>query len=402
MVAALTYWHWPHATETVESDPLMVEVVGVSRGDLVRKVRVTGSVTPLDTSHVVSKLSGRVTEFGAKVGQSVEAGQLIMRLDTTEVDAAVRQAQGALQAAQANHQGLIKGASSEEVDQARAAVDQARASYVAAEQAYARSRVLFEEGAISRQQYEGAKTQLEVSAAGLTMTERQLEAVMKGPSQELVDAARANVVQAQAAYDLALSRQRDAVIFAPISGVVAHTDAAVGDLVGAGMPVAVIIVVDWVYVEAGLAESLINWVEVGDKIPVTVRAATDQILWGDVTQLAPAADSRTRLFGMKVRLENPDSQLKSGMIAELDVPTDQVEQGLLVPRRAILTRGEAQYVFVIIEGVAERRRVRTGLYDSDWIEIIDGVTEGENIVVRGASYLEDGMAVRTQKVEEAP
>lgn len=392
------------AAARLRSDPappadrtlLTVEVVPVTRGELTRVSTVTGTLVPASTVTLTPKVAGRVESMPVELGQRVLSGDLILKLETRELEIAVVQARGALDAASANHARLVRGASEQELDQGEAALAQAQAAYVAAQQNFARAEHLYGEGAISRQQFEAAETQLKVASAQLTMAERQLELVRAGPPAETLAAAAAGVTQAQAAYDLARARLADAVLASPLTGYVAHTGAVPGELVSPGVPVAVIVDLDQVYAEAGLPESLVTRVAVGDVLPVRVRAVSTEPLAGVVTHLAPAADSRTRLFRVRVRLDNPQLTLRPGMVAELELCVGAVSNGLLVPRTAILTKGATDYIFVVADGVARRRRVEVGLLDAGYAEIISGLEEGELVVTSGASYLEDGVPVNTR------
>lgn len=386
----------PDSAPPAERTHLTVEVVSVTRGDLTRVTTVTGNLIPASTVTLTPKVAGRIESMPVELGQHVLSGDLILKLETRELEIAVAQAQGALDAASANHARLVRGASQQEIDQVEAALAQAQAAYVAAQQSFARAERLYAEGAVSRQQFEAAETQLKVASAQLTMAERQLELVQAGPSAETLAAASATVTQAQAAYDLARARLADAVLVSPLTGYVAHTGAVPGELVSPGVPVAVIVDLDRVYVEAGLPESLVTRVSVGDTLPVRVRAVSTAPLAGTVTHLAPAADSRTRLFRVKVRLDNPQLILKPGMVAELELCVGAVRNGLLVPRTAILSKGATDYVFVVADGIARRRRVELGLMDAGQAEIISGLNEGELVVVSSASYLADGVPVNTR------
>jgi RND family efflux transporter MFP subunit len=137
-------------------------------------------------------------------------------------------------------------------------------------------------------------------------------------------------------------------------------------------------------------ESLIGRVRIGDTIAVAVDAVRVTVP-GEVGEIAPASDPASRTTLVKIDMPaNP--AFRSGMFGRARIPTD-APPSLRVPGAAVLQRGQLEFVFVVREGVAHLRIVRTGRREGDRVEILSGLDEGEGVVVESASALVDGQPV---------
>ncbi|MFO8059090.1 MAG: efflux RND transporter periplasmic adaptor subunit, partial [Bacillota bacterium] len=210
--------------------------------------------------------------------------------------------------------------------------------------------------------------------------------------EQTLQMARAQLREAEAAVQMVRRRLEDTVIRAPSDGQIAYVLVDPGDMVSPGMAVAGLVDIDPVYVDAAVSERVIGHLDRGDVIGVDV-AATSETFRGTLEQVAPAADPQTGMFPVRVTVDNPECKLKPGMLAELLLITERVEGVLAVPRRAVMTVGAEHQVFVVVDGRAERRRVQTGLESDEYVQITEGLSEGERVVESGADFLEDGTLV---------
>jgi HlyD family secretion protein len=154
------------------------------------------------------QVPGRLLEVAVREGERVRAGQVLARLDPSESDARRAQAAAQVEAARAQLAELERGARSEEVVQARAGLDGAQDRLANAESDYQRTKTLFDGGAVSRETLDNARLALELARSQRTQAAEQLQLVRKGPRQERIEQARAQVAQAQAALQGAEVAQR--------------------------------------------------------------------------------------------------------------------------------------------------------------------------------------------------
>lgn len=369
-----------------------VSVEEVESQTLTRLLQVRGQVRPVREVNVVPKISGIVCRLGADVGQRVAAGDVLLELEGDELRAQVRQAEAALTAARAGLEKLLAGPRPEELAQIQSAVNQAETNFRKAQANLERMEELHRQGIITEDQWEGAVTAYEVAEAQLNSAKQQLALASGDPRQEDLDAVRAQVQQAEANLELAKLRLGYTTITSPMDGVVAFRYAENGGTVGVGTPVFTIVDMDRVIVNAQVTESHANRFRPGEKVDVRVDALGGQVFPGHITAISPMAD-QSRSFPTRIEVANPDHLLKPGMAAEVIFVTDSREAEMAIPARAVLTSGNTPKVFVVEEGVARERVVVLGLEAGDLVEVLEGLTVGEQVVVRGQNYLEDGTVV---------
>lgn len=370
-----------------------VAVTAAARGSLVVRAEVAARVEANREVTVATKAGGRVAAVAVALGDRVAAGQTLVRLDAADASAQARQAEAGYEAALANLQRARAGARPEELQQAAALAAQAEASYQNAAANLQRVRQLYEAGAVSQQQYDAACLQAAVADQQYRAARQQLDALRAGPPAEVVRAAEAQVKGAAAALELARNQLAATIVTAPCAGIVAMVAAEAGEMVGPGMPVATIVDIDAVVINAPLAQGLVNRVAAGQTVEVRVPAVGGDSWQAEVAGVGPAADPRTRCFPVKLVIANPEHVLKPGMFAQVLIVEAATADAVLVPQEAVLDRGGRRVLFIIAGGVARERVVEVGLTDGVHSEIKSGVEAGESVVVSGQQYLSDGVAV---------
>lgn len=198
----------------------------------------------------------------------------------------------------------------------------------------------------------------------------------------------ARAAKAEAETMLAYTR-----IVAPFDGVITHKNAEVGDLALPGRSLVVLEDPNALRLDADVPEALIGQVRQGAMLPVTVTSLGEPIQ-GRVSEIAPAADPQSRTFRVKLDLPDTDG-LRLGQFGRVAVPVPG-QAALSVPSGAVVVRGQMELVFVIDDGTARLRLVKTGKTLGDHVELVSGVEEGERVVVEGLDRLHDGQPVRVR------
>lgn len=244
-----------------------------------------------------------------------------------------------------------------EVQEIQAKVDQARALLDQARREYDRQKQLITSNATTRQEYETAEARVKITTAGLTEAETML------------------------GY---------ASVTAPFDGVVTRKLADVGDLAMPGKPLLEIEAPGSLRFEADLPEAILDRVQLGAKLPVRLN----QIVVGTVSEISPIADPVSRTFRVKLDLPPVDG-LRTGQFGRVSVPVAETRL-LLVPREAVLKRGQMEIVFIVRDGRASLRLVKTGKTLDGRVEVLSGLEEGDSVVVRDTDRLIDGQPVTVQ------
>jgi RND family efflux transporter MFP subunit len=295
---------------------------------LPRYESAVGTIRAVHETTIGSKLLARVVEVNLKAGQKIHAGDVLMRLDDTDLKAKLQQAKAALTSTQAVRD--------------QAAVEEKR---------YAE---LLQSRAVSRQDYERSATALRSAEAELRRAEETVNEV-------------------QATLDWATIR-------APIDGTIIDKKVDAGDMVAPGQTLVTLFDPKRMQLVASVRESLAHQLKEGQDIGVQVERLNKQCS-GTVSEIVPEAQSASRTFQVKVTGPCPPG-IYSGMFGRILVPLGQ-EEVLLIPARAVRNVGQLQLVDVVADSRVARRSIRTGRSLGDDVEVLSGLREGERVVVPG-------------------
>jgi multidrug efflux pump subunit AcrA (membrane-fusion protein) len=398
-----------------------VTVTAARRADFVTSVSATGTVASLREAKIASKLSGIVETVFVTEGQRVQSGAPLLRLGVADLVASDAQARAAVQKARAELIRLQNGARPEERRQAAAAVAQAEAEVRSAQanvtQAAAtldlaqanvqRKRTLYQTGLVSKQDLDSAEAEFRQAQAGMTAASekvRQAQAALEssrqaqrlvesGPRWEEIASAKAQLAQAEAALVSAQVQLREATVTAPFAGTITQRNVEPGEGVSSSSPAFILAQLDDVHVELTVPEGQRPGLRVGQTVEVTVDALPGLRFAGKLAEIRPAAATASRSFVVKVRVPNPQGVLRPGMFARGTIIVSTRPHVLRVPARAVLTTAAKPLVFVVRDGKATHREVTLGERRAGLVEVLRGLTEGEQVVVSGVAGLSDGQAV---------
>jgi RND family efflux transporter MFP subunit len=328
-----------------EAAPLSVRVAEVTESRTPRGVPAVGAVEPIRRASPASRLMGTVTAAPFEEGDRVSAGQVLVQID--DRDLAARRTQ------------------------VESRVGEAEVLLRDAETNLTRMQALDAERAIAGIQLEQAQTGRSRAAAG-------------------VESARAALreLDANAAYG---------TITAPFAGEIVRKNVNLGDVATPGVPLFVLEDLSRIRVVASVGEATAARLRPGERVPVEIEAAGVRAV-GVVEAVLPSSRPPVTGFRVNVVLDRPSPAVISGMTATVLVPSDEPDAGraarLLVPREAVVRRGEMVGVFLVEGTTARLRWVRTGLEDGDAVEVLSGLKRGERVVVGEArDRLTDGEPV---------
>ncbi len=242
----------------------------------------------------------------------------------------------------------------------QARYDQAVALRQQAEADLKRLTTLFEQKILSQAEFDNAQAKARVAVAG--------------------------VAEAQTMLDYTK-------VTAPFAGVITRKHADVGDLATPGKPLLEMEDSTALRLEADVPEAVVGKLKLTDKLPVRI-SALERELEGLVSEIAPAADPNSRTFLVKLDLPGT-SGLRAGQFGRVAMPVGETT-GLRVPAAAVVLRGQMEIVFIVVEGKAQLRLVKTGKRLGGEVELVSGVSAGEKIVVENAGRLLDGQPVEAK------
>ena len=504
---------------TITSDLRPVEVVHAASGEIKKQLQVSGTIEPRARVTVFPKAVGVIEDLKVDKGSRIEKGQVLAVIEheelalqvaraqagveaaqagydqakqlsevrvmtqvaqaqagltaaesalhqvhalaETRMETQIEQAKAALDALKANLEKIRRGAREEEREQIRATVAQAEANLANVESNHERMQKLFEDGAISKQTFEGIETQLEVAKAQSKVAKQQWKMVEEGAREEDIQAVEAQVKQAEAGFklaktqadkqtwqkdiamaeaqvkqaaamlesaetlvkaksweaeitaakaqwtqakvmrDLALKRLADASVKAPIQGIVAQRLMDEGSMANPAAPIFEIVDMDVVKANVDVMESDLRQIHPEDIAWIHV-SPLDAPLQARITSVSPTVDERSRTAQVEITVENQKHLLKPGMFAQVSIPTDMRSNTVLLPRSAVIedeVKGE-KYVFVVDSGRSRKTTVEYGLMEGNLVEIVKGLEAEEAVIISGQQNLRDGNFVQIVNVVE--
>ncbi len=210
--------------------------------------------------------------------------------------------------------------------------------------------------------------------------------------QKILSPAEFDTAQARARVAIAAVAEAEtmlsyAKVTAPFAGVITRKHADVGDLASPGKPLLEMEDSTALRLEADVPEAVVGRLKLGDRLPVRI-SALEKDQEGVVSEIAPAADPNSRTFLVKLDLPSTPG-LRAGQFGRVAMPVGETT-ALRVPASAVVQRGQLELVFVLVDGRAQLRIVKTGKRLGTEVELVSGVTAGESLVVENAAGLADG------------
>ncbi len=270
------------------------------------------------------EVPGRMVERSAQEGERLKRGDLAARLDDADMAREAARAEAAAAAARAQLTELEHGSRPEEVRQGEAVLASTRADLDRAAADFERVSALHREGILAERDYDAALSARDMAAGRFSQAQESLALLRRGPRAEKVEAARAQLAQAEAALALARSRLEKARLLSPLEGLVLSKHAEPGEVLAAGAPVVTVADLSKVWVRAFVEETDLGCVKLGQRAAVTTDTYAGRAYEGRVSYIASEAEftpksvqtrrERVKLvYRIKVALPNPDLALKPGM-----------------------------------------------------------------------------------------
>jgi len=351
-------------TPAAQTLPAITVAVATVR-TLSDRVIASGLVAPIESVQVAPLIEGQPIEtLEADVGDRVAAGQVLARLSKTTLDLQRSQFAASIAAARAT------------IAQAEAQLLEARTAADEAQRVSDRTQALQKQGTASRAAADQANANAISATARVTVATQSLEAARA--QLALAEAQLANV-------ELQLSRTE---VRAPVAGEITARNAVLGGVASAaGLPMFQLIRDGALELRAEIAE--IDLIRLSPGLAATMRGVGTTVpLSGTVRLVEPTIDTQTRLGRARVRIDDA-TLVRSGMFLEAEILVAQ-HAALAVPVTAVGASAAGATVMKVVDGTVVRVPVRTGIRDGGWIEIIEGLAEGDSVVARAGSFVRDG------------
>ena len=318
-----------------------VSLVSAQSASIADVVEAVGTLRAAETSQLAAQMMGNIVEVRAREGDHVQRGQVLAVIDDAQPRAALDRATAGEMAAQQE-------------------ISSSESDLSLAEATFKRYQTLYERKSVSPQEFDEIKARYQAAQA-------RREMALAGQSQ-----AKAALQQARTALSYAH-------IVAPFDGLVTEKKADVGTLASPGMPIFTVEDLRRYRLEATVNETDLHFVRQGQQVSVSIDAIGDRELKGKVVEIVPAADPGSRSFLVKIELP-PDPALRSGLFGRAHITRGE-RTALLVPRTAIVERGQLQGIYVLDQNrIVGLRYITLGKPSAQQVEVLAGLQPGEMLI----------------------
>jgi RND family efflux transporter MFP subunit len=362
-----------------EGPPATASVAPVTRGDLASTLTVAGEFQPYQEVELHAKVSGYIRRINVDIGDRVKSGQVIATLEVPELNAQVTASQ-----AQVRH-------SQSEITRAQNEVTLAEANYVALHAAYTRLSEASKRrpGLIAEQELDDARAKDQDAEAKINVAKSALEA-----TKEQLGISKADNQRVQSLEDYS-------IVTAPFTGVVTMRYADVGSLIQAGtasntqsMPVIKLAQSDLLRLRMPVPEEDVPFIKVGGDVQIKLQA-TGKTISGKIIRFTRELTTSTRTMLAEVDVPNPDLTLSTGMTAETTIVLQAQKNVLTIPAGAVLKEDGQAYVLIVdTDNKVQKTPVTLGIQGSDRVQISQGITEHQSVIVSGQDNYQVGQVVR--------
>lgn len=370
-----------------------VVVVPAEMRPLVQTVVVSGRVEAAARVSLGSVAVGRVIEVRVREGERVKAGEPLVRLEDRESVAAVDQARAALEQADARLEQVRKVGGRVAGEEQR----RAKSALVLAEQRLARIATLAASGASTGDELDEARSQVEQARARHAAAQSQAWG-SGSPAGAEARAARAALEMARANLASAEARLEQTRILAPSDGQVLSRDVEVGDVIQPGATLVGMAADGAPYLVVQPDEKNLSLLKEGQEAVASADAFPGRTFPAKVSRILPSVDRLRGTVEVHLSVPDPPQFLRPDMTVSVEVVVARREAAIALPEVAVReAAGKQPWVLVAKDGLLERRSVRLGLRGEDRIEILEGVREGEDVVVGDGTRLRAGQRVRAAR-----
>jgi RND family efflux transporter MFP subunit len=362
--------------------PVDISTAAAITRSLQRGVEVVGSLAADEEVVVSAQAPGELAQLNVDFGGYVARGQIIALIDSRDAKLKVEQAEATLKQTMARL-GMKEG---EKFDPVRTPdVRVAKAQLDWDKMNLDRQTKMVENGDISRSVYDQALTAHNLAQA-------RYQAALDAVNQQL-----AVVEQQRAALNLAKKAVTDTVVRSPISGAVKEKHASRGSYLMVNGRIVTLVKIDPLRLRADIPEYAAASVRTGQTMTLIVEALPDRTFTGRVVRIGASLSEQTRALTIEAEVANPSNLLRPGMFAKSKLITTKDAPAVMVPRRAVQMIAGLNKVFVIENGRASERIVKTGTSDGDLIEVVEGVKSGEIVATSNLDKLQEGSLVNGGK-----
>lgn len=383
------------------------------RTTLLSSVETSGTVFAKESIPVSAKVSGRIKEIYIKDNEYVEKGKLLLEIDDEQLQSQILQAETQVLTAKSSLSRLKGTTRDSTIESANSNLAQAEIALTEAERNLKSMKKLFEAGAIAKEQLLQAENQYNKAKIAYNSAKKQLSYAKNQVNKEEIRSAELQLQQAEKNLANLKQQLKELKIYSPISGRISFagslgplssyqkTNLEKGAIVSSGQILFTITNTDKLQVKAYVDEISIKDIKIGDICEITGEQIEGEKLRGYVSEISGSTVEQGGLNTVEVTINLQDrcENLRIGSLVDVEIITNLKRNALTIPNKAVINKGGENYCYVVerhSKPKAHLRKIKLGMQDGELVEILEGIKEGEQIIITNLEKIKDGKLVRVE------
>lgn len=338
-----------------------VKTKEVITGDLIKSISANGLIKAYNELDMVSNITGYIDKIYIYEGKVVKKGDLLLKFDDRDYKIAISEAEVNLMNAKIEY-GFFSKEESQNIDFKTADSIKIKLDQL---------ELQFKDKMIDEDEYLNTKEKLDLAM------------LFTGARRDEVLLNKSGMTNALNAINRAKLNLSYTEIAAPFNGVVGDFKLVPKERINAGEKIFKLLEISRLKVEVGILENEITSIKVGSNAEIKLNAIPNKTYYGKVTQINPLIDNETKTCRVTVEFPNTDQNIKPGMFASINIESEILRNRILIPKEALLVRDKRNLVFVAENDLAKWHYVQIGEQNENYIEILEGVLPGDNVIIEG-------------------
>ncbi len=348
----------------------------VIKGDLILYTNANGIIKASEELEITPNISGTIKTLNIYEGKQVKKGDLLIELDNREYEIALNEAISKVTEARLEYGFLAKESGVENNIDSKSKEYQEKLEALEKE---------YTTGKIDESKYNDLKNELE------------MKLIFSGAKRDEIIQNKSGLTSAINNYKRAKLNLEYTKIVAPFSGQIGDFNLVVGQRVSTGQKLCKLFNTATLNIDVGVLESDISKISIGNHSIIEIPSLNNEKFYGSVSYISPYIDKETKTCKVTIRIQNQSNKIKSGMFAKVLIENENLKNRILIPKEALLVRDKRTLVFTVENNLAKWKYVKIGKQNEQYIEIVEGLEPGENVIIEGQYNLAHDAKVKVIK-----
>ncbi|MEO6805691.1 MAG: efflux RND transporter periplasmic adaptor subunit [Edaphobacter sp.] len=387
--------------EETPTPEVSVTAVHPRIGSISEEIDADATLAPLAQAAISPKVTAPVRKFYVQRGSKVKAGQLLATLENKDLEAAALDNQGSYTAAQAMYETATRATLPEDYTKAQLDLTQAKATLDLNQSIVNARGQLFSQGAIPGRDLDTAKAVLVQAQAAYDIAKQHFEAVQQVSRKAALENAKGQLTSAKGKYLGAQAQLSYTEIRSPINGVVTDRPLFAGETAAAGTPVITVMDTSALLAKLHITQIQAQQLNLGAAATISIPGVADPVA-AKVSLISPALDPGSTTVEVWLRVENPKNLFKVGTAVHAVITGRTAPTALLIPIEAVQTANDGMTKSVMViaaDGTARKRSITVGIQTRESVQVLSGLAPADTVITTGAYGLDEGTKVKVEAAD---